>query len=144
MFPWGIRRIWTRKFASKRKDGGGYEGKIIIGETQFAFELQAGERVGEIEGMKPSEIEKIIREVVVINIYKEGHLVELTNREYYIFYNLLFSFLISFCKPLKDCAGKYFRAEKVEPHLFKNESCDLLSQPKFGCKIRYEETILRN
>jgi inosine-uridine nucleoside N-ribohydrolase len=88
----------------------------------------------------------VIHQIILIRITRQGRLIELANEEYQFFYALLVGFVIDFYNrrrhdpifratykvvdgsvPIKEAsAAKCF----IDP-----ETCHLLNQSKFGCRL---------
>jgi len=154
-----IMKILVENFLSKVILNQYYRGKLRVGATLFSYELTIMPQVevrrlnimvsGRVGYPNPKED----RRAFVLNLKREGVLVELSDDEYGFFFGTLsrminqvqndslFSFMIASSRDLTPHEeeimaqrGEFILCQGYQ-HEFPQETVEMLNTPKFGCSL---------
>lgn len=138
------------------QDGERYRGYVKIGGSRFDYRLTFGTPIDRIGSMQPPEDERGIRRLFQIDLERDNAKISLAKEEYCLFLEMIAAFAISFYnnpqtrEAQEGAMGNMLRggypltpaSGKASIGMTRNESldlppeiCEMLNQPKFGCKL---------
>jgi hypothetical protein len=162
-----MTEVSVERYVEQVVDGRRYKGYLKIAtDVQLDFEIVFGVPIAQLDDMEPAKVENEIRQLFQITIKREtpptgdgstnrqsdDANVELTEKEYYFFFSMIFNLVVEFYNnpQTRDnnegLFGMVLRGEnsnvsgsisitRNESYDFSPELCEMLSAPKFGCAL---------
>jgi len=148
-------RVLVERHVHQIRDGSQYSGHVVIAGVTFGYDLVFDVPIPRLEEMAVPQNAKEIRQAFQITVRKNSEEIELTDKEYGFFFDLLVELAVDFYRspqtrdaqqgllgmalrgegPMADFVEVSAGMTSNNSYNFPPELCEMLRTPKFGCVL---------
>lgn len=149
--------VSVERYVEQVRNGSHYKGYLKIGESKLDYELVFEFPIKQLDSMEPATSWDEVQRLFKITVKREDANIELTKEEYRFFFEMIVEFAVEFYNnpqtrdsqegvlgALLRGNGQTLLGLDVSASIgmtsnysydFQPELCEMLSSPKFGCKL---------